>query len=86
MIIGHTRGLRCRARLGCTDRSCLRSHVDHDDLVAEAVHFDERMIGEDAHVRLVFRPLYGKRMLARKLEGFAQGLADDLSGVKRPFP
>jgi hypothetical protein len=60
LIICRIRGLCGRARLGCTDDRGLRSHVDHDDLVAEAVHFDERVVSEDAHRKLVLSALIWK--------------------------
>jgi hypothetical protein len=29
------------------------THVDHHDLVAEAVHFDKKMVGECAHASIL---------------------------------
>ena len=53
LIVGRTAGLRGGARIGGADCAGLPAHVDHHDLVAEAVHLDERAIGERAHAKPV---------------------------------
>src|SRR5215831_4811095 len=60
LVVWRAVGLRRRARLGRTDRSRLPAHVDHHDLIAEAVHLDEGMVGERAHGRPVVGALYGQ--------------------------
>src|SRR6516164_2571438 len=60
LVVWRSVGLRGGARLSRADCSRLPAHVDHHDLVAETVHFDEGMVGERAHGRPVAAALYGQ--------------------------
>ena len=42
-----------RARLLRLDRGCILPQIDHDDLVADAVHLHERVVGKCAHKTIV---------------------------------
>jgi len=51
LVVGHAARLGGRARVVRRHRARRRAHVDQHDLVAEAVHFHEGMVGERAHHR-----------------------------------
>ena len=49
LVVGRASGLRRGAGVGGADRDRRLAHIDHNDLVAETVHLDERPVGERAH-------------------------------------
>ena len=53
LVVRRARGRGGRARLLGRDRRRALTQINDDDLVADTVHLDERLVGERAHLNLV---------------------------------
>ncbi len=85
LVVGGTGRLCRRMGLGRADQALFAAHVHHHDLVAEAVHLGEGMVGEHAHGESPWLPPYmGKLLPLTIMAGPRRGLVSRNIEQKRP--